>query len=148
MPLALVDAIFPLIAALGLAMARMTGVVLVLPVFTRLRMTGIVRSGGAFAFSIPVMPHMLTAFGDTLPGVLELTGLMVKELFLGVLLGVLFAVPFWGAETAGNIIDQQRGAFSTFLGDPSGMEEASVVGTLFVLVLISLFLMVGGLDLV
>jgi type III secretion protein T len=148
MPLALVDAIFPLIAALGLAMARMTGVVLVLPVFTRLGMTGIVRSGIAFAFSIPVMPHMLTAFGGTLPGVFELTGLIVKELFLGVLLGVLFAVPFWGAETAGNIIDQQRGASSTFLGDPSGMEEASVLGTLFALVLISLFVIAGGFDLV
>ena len=148
MPLGLVDALFPFIVALGLAMARMTGVVLVLPVFTRLGMTGILRSAVALALAIPAVPHMLDAFSGGLPPVLMLTGLMVKELFLGVLLGVLFAVPFWGAETAGNIIDQQRGAFSTFLGDPSGMEEASVVGTLFVLVLISLFLMVGGFDLV
>ena len=148
MPLGLVDALFPLIVALGLAMARMTGVVLVLPVFTRLGMTGILRASVALALAVPAVPHMLDAFAGGLPPVLTLTGLMVKELFLGVLLGMLFAVPFWGAETAGNIIDQQRGAFSTFEGDPSGMEETSVVGTLFVLVLIALFLMVGGLDLV
>ena len=62
MPLGLVDALFPLIVALGLAMARMTGVVLVLPVFTRLGMTGILRSAVALALAIPAVPHMLDAF--------------------------------------------------------------------------------------
>jgi type III secretion protein T len=148
MPLALVDILFPVIVAMALAMARMTGMVLILPVFTRLGMTGLLRSGIAFALSLPLVPHMLAAFGDGLPDALTLSALIVKELFIGLMLGILYAVPFWGVETAGNVIDQQRGAFSTFLGDPSGMEEASVIGTLFALVLIALFLLAGGFDLV
>jgi type III secretion protein T len=59
---------------------------------------------------------------------------------------VIFAVPFWAAETAGELIDQQRGSTSAVTADPAGEEQSGITATLLVLTLTTIFVLSGGMH--
>lgn len=133
------------LGALSLASARVFGLALVLPVFTRMGLTGLLRGGVVLALSLPLTPYLVVqmqAFGPIGAG--ELLGLVLKETFLGLVLGLAYGVPFWAAEAAGDVIDTQRGSAAAYLVDPSSQEEASVTGTLFVVAMLALFFVHDG----
>jgi type III secretion protein T len=95
------------------------------------------------------VPHVLDelATGDPLP-TLRLVSLIFKEGFVGLMIGILYGIPFWGAEAAGDTIDLQRGAASALLVDPSSAAQSSVTGTLLTLLLIMLFVLADGFHIV
>lgn len=137
-------ALGPLVA-LAIPAARMLGVFILLPLFTRLGITGLIRGGVALALALP--------FAAGLPGMSDISGmggvpltlLLVKETMIGVLIGLVAGIPFWIAEAAGELIDQQRGSESALLPDPSGTQEAGITGTLLVLTSATVFMSAGGL---
>ena len=65
---------------------------------------------------------------------------------LSVLLGVIFAVPFWVAETAGELIDQRRGSTSAVTARPGREEQTGITATLLVLTLTTIFVLSGGMH--
>jgi type III secretion protein T len=138
---------FPMLTApllaLALGSARMFGVLAILPVFTRLGITGLMRGGVAIALALPLWRVLLPAVsaGDPLPA---LVWLAAKEALIGVLIGVVFSVPFWAAEAAGELLDQQRGSQSAVIGDASGTNRAGITATLLTLTLIAIFFASGG----
>jgi type III secretion protein T len=135
----------PWIFATALAVARASGLVLISPLFTRLGLVGLLRGGVAMALAAPMAPVVfdgLQSGGIMTP--LILTMLAAKELFVGLLLGLAFGVPFWAAEAAGAALDLQRGATASVLVDPSALSQSSVTGTAFVLVLLMIFVLAGG----
>jgi type III secretion protein T len=139
------DALFGHIAIVAVATARIMAMILVLPVFTRLGLTNLMRTGVAFALALPVMP-LLAA---DLPGVIGLGGgtlvaVILKEAALGFLLGLVFGVPFWAAQSAGDVIDTQRGASIAYMVDPTALQEVSITGTFLELTLLALFFLSGG----
>ena len=70
--------------------------------------------------------------------------LVLKEALVGLMIGLAFGIPFWGAEAAGDVLDFHRGASAAYLIDPSATSEASITGTLFVLMMLTLFVLFGG----
>ena len=60
-----------------------------------------------------------------------LGGLVLKELALGVLLGVLLSMPFWMFEAVGALLDNQRGALAGGQLNPSLGPDATPIGHLF-----------------
>lgn len=142
----LLGALGPLVAW-AIPAARLLGVFTVLPIFTRLGLTGLLRGGVALALALPLAPGLQTAVGPAIAqggGVLTL--LLVKEALVGVLIGLVAGVPFWAALTAGELVDQQRGSQAALAPDPSG-EEAGATGTLLLLTSAVVFLGAGGLRL-
>ena len=129
------------------AMARMTGMFVVMPAFTRLGLTGILQSAAVLAFALPVTPLVVSAVGAQTLSVPLITALVVKEAFVGLMIGVVLGVPIWAAEAAGSYVDLQRGATSATLFDPSSSGEEGVTATLFGLVMTALFFGSGGLTL-
>ena len=75
-----------------------------------------------------------------------LVALIVKEAFLGLVLGVLAGTPFWAMEMAGNTLDFIRQAPNADVQDPNGTTESSITGTLFVLFAIVYALAAGGMT--
>jgi type III secretion protein T len=133
--------------AAALAVARMVGVMMVLPVFTRLGVTGILRNGIGLTLAVPVVP-MIAAGIDTGQLSPALVGaLLFKEVAIGVVVGLVLGVPFFAAEIAGDVLDLQRGSSSASLVDPLGAVEANITGTLLALVILALFFGSGGLPL-
>jgi len=141
----IIEFAYPLLIATAMAMSRALGVVVVTPAFTRLGLTGLLRSGVAIAISIPVVPGVLATMAQhrELTSVL-MTGLMVKEFVVGIIIGIAFGIPFWAAEVAGDLIDLQRGSTSAQLVDPLSITESSISATLFSISLVALFFMSGG----
>jgi len=70
--------------------------------------------------------------------------LMVKEAFIGLILGFLMSMPFSIVQNAGLLIDHQRGGASLMVNDPTIQNQSSSLGTLFNMVLIFIFFMIEG----
>jgi type III secretion protein T len=132
--------------AFGLGIARGIGLLQILPFSTRLGLTGMHRAGVAGAMSLLLTPMLVAQLAGVSPGGGFLALLAAKEGLIGFLLGVIFAVPFWIAESAGELIDQQRGSRSAVLSDPAGEEENGITATLLVLTLTTIFILSGGMH--
>ncbi len=70
--------------------------------------------------------------------------LMLKEFVVGFTIGLLTAMPFHVAQTAGIIIDQQRGASSLMVNDPIFLNQDAPIGVLFNYLGIILFMWMNG----
>jgi type III secretion protein SpaR/YscT/HrcT len=75
---------------------------------------------------------------------LRLVFLMFKELFVGTIIGFLISMPFMIVQSAGIIIDHQRGGASLMVNDPTIQNQSSPLGTLFNFVMIWLFFAIDG----
>lgn len=112
-------------------------------------------------FGSRVMPHPvkvtfgLAMFTIFLPQLLTVTTspigfspftvvLIVKEFFIGLVIGFIISVPFVLAQNAGIIIDHQRGGASLMVNDPTIQNQSSPLGTLFNMVLIFIFFYIEG----
>ena len=75
---------------------------------------------------------------------LRLVFLMFKELFVGTIIGFLISMPFIIVQSAGIIIDHQRGGSSLMVNDPTIQNQSSPLGTIFNYVMIWIFFMIDG----
>jgi type III secretion protein T len=135
------------VRALTFAVARMTGVIIVMPAFTRLGLTGILQGATALALALPVVPVVVAALAGQKLTVMMIPVLMGKEVMIGVAIGLVLGVPLWAAEAAGDILDLQRGSTAATLFDPSANGEDGITGTLLALVMVALYFGSGGLRL-
>jgi type III secretion protein T len=138
--------IYEYVIAASLAFARISGVMLVMPAFTRVGVTGILRNGIALALTLPLVPLMVATVGREHLTVGIIAALVLKEFAVGIVVGLVLGIPLWGAETAGAILDLQRGASFATLTDPSASEQSSLTGTLLVLAMAALYYGSGGLS--
>lgn len=141
----LIEFVYGYFLAIGLTMARAMGIVIVHPIFTQLGLTGILRNTVVIAIAMPMLPYTLNELqlaGDL--GIGHISAAMLKEGFIGLLLGLAFGIPFWGVQSAGDIADFQRGLMGANIGDPSQSSEASITATFLMLIMITLFLVGGG----
>lgn len=143
------EALFSYIIFFSLAMARPAALMMILPVFTRLGLTGALRAGIALALSLPLVSRLSGDFAAILAaGAGTLLALLLKEMVLGFLLGLIFGIPFWAAQSAGDIVDTQRGSSIAYMVDPTSLSEVSITGTFLELALVVLFFVGGGPHLV
>ena len=115
------------LAAFALGTARGFGLLQILPLSTRLGLTGMHRAAVAGALALLLLPMLMVQLGPTPSTGAHLALLAAKEGMIGFLLGVIFAVPFWIAETAGE-------------------EQSGIIATLLVLTLTTIFLLSGGMH--
>ncbi|MHC8945099.1 type III secretion system export apparatus subunit SctT [Advenella incenata] len=140
------DIAYPAITATSLAMSRCLGMVFISPVFNRLGMTGLLRTGVALVFALPTVPMLLTVVINDVPqSAFLFVGMLCVEMLVGMLLGAIYGIPVWAAEAAGELIDLQRGSTMSQLLDPLSATESSVTATLFSIVILALFFLSGGL---
>ena len=148
--LQLVEFIFPLIQAAALTFARPVGFIIAFPLFTWLGLQGMVRNVTAIAIGTPflvVVYSQLAAEVEPLAAeyIVMLAG---KEFLVGLTLGVIMGVPFWGAEMAGSYIDVYRGTSSATVVSTDQMSEPLVTGAMFSIALVAIFLSMGGMRLI
>ena len=86
-----------------------------------------------------------TGSADQLPnGAFNLSMLLFKELFLGILFGFVAALVFDSVRVAGQIIDNARGQTQSMSFAPQLPERISVTGNYLYQLAIVLFLLIGG----
>ena len=137
------DLINPAIAV-ALSMARPLGLTLVIPVFTRINLGMPLQAGFAIAVALPQVRPVLMALRDLPAGSLRLGLVAGKEVFAGILIGLLFGLPIWALQSAGEVLDTQRSAPAAGGTDAGG--QVSATGALVGLSTIVLFVAAGGLG--
>lgn len=90
------------------------------------------------------LPQLLSGATSSLDFNLILVLYMVKEMFIGLIIGTIMSFPFAIAQSAGIIIDHQRGGASLMVNDPTVQNQSSPLGTLFNMVLIYIFWVING----
>ena len=92
-------------------------------------------------FIYPTLPDVtsLTAGMGTTAKVLFIMAIMIKEVFIGFVLGFLVSFLFWAVQSAGFLMDNQRGASQSQNTDPLSQESTSPLGSFLFQVLVYLF---------
>lgn len=90
------------------------------------------------------LPQFLVVITSRIDFDLRLIFLFFKEMFIGTILGFLVSVPFIIVQSAGIVIDHQRGGASLLVNDPTIQNQSSPLGTLFNYMMIWIFFMIDG----
>lgn len=135
------------VTALGLTQARILAMFVTLPLFNQQLIPGLVRFAVAAALGLIAAPLLQSQATSVELSVPLLLLLMVKEAFIGFVMGYLAAIPFWIFEAVGFLIDNQRGASIAATLNPATGNDSSPLGILFNQAFIVFFLLAGGFSL-
>lgn len=129
---------------LFLFMARFLPIVALSPFFGAKVLPHPVKVTFSISMFVIFLPQLLTVTKTPIGFSPYAVLLIVKELFVGVILGMIISMPFSIAQNVGIIIDHQRGGASLMVNDPTIQNQSSPLGTLFNMVLIFLFFVIDG----
>jgi len=130
-----------------LTMARLAACLVVAPFFSNQFITGTVRNGIILSLTLVVYPMVSPAFAAQVPSLPQAAIILVKEVFLGIVIGFLSGAPFWIASSVGFIVDTQRGTGMGEIFDPNLGTQTSPLGAMLSEVIVTLFYVSGGLFL-
>lgn len=134
----------PFLSLMFLFMGRMLPIIALVPFFGGRVLPRPVKVTFAISLFAIFLPQLLVATKTPLALNLQLVLFMVKELFVGLLIGFFLNIPFIIVQSAGILIDHQRGGSSLMVNDPTMQNQSSPLGTMFNYVLIYLFFMMDG----
>ena len=124
--------------AVMLGMTRLFMLVQTAPFMGGTVVTGQIRFAVVLACYLVLHPMMLGQVDALFPengldfsSLLLLGGVILKEVFLGMLMGLLVGMMFWTIQCAGFFIDNQRGAGQATETDPLAGEQTSPMGSFF-----------------
>lgn len=146
---ALLEQYFPTGIAFALGYIRIVAVLQIFPLFTTINVRGSIRSVLALVLALPLIPIIepqISAMGDAT--LFDLAIIALKEFVFGTLIGCLVAIPFWGIQAAGDIVDVSRGASAANVSDPVNANENSLTGLVLLYAALAIFVVAGGLQMV
>lgn len=133
--------------ALTLGMPRIFILCMIAPFFGSAVVSGQLRTALVFALYLILHPLVQSQMPAELPasfGEMAFMGLLlIKEIFLGLVLGWIAGIPFWAAQSGGFFIDNQRGSSMAEGSDALSGEQTSPIGILFLQGSIYLFFVSG-----
>lgn len=133
------------LAQIGLVMGRAYGIISVFPVFTKVRLSQLIKFALAGALSIPLIEPFSGALLPEIDKTVVANFLLVaKEFFVGIILGFFMGLPIWAIISAGDIIDNQRELANADIEDPSSGGSVSAMAALFGFVATTSFFVLGG----
>jgi len=103
-----------------------------------------IRVGFAIALTFVFAPALVLNATTDVPFNTLFLAFAAKEFLIGFLLGFLATIPFYVAESAGTIIDYQRGSSSMMAQDITTQSQVSSLGILYNRMLLIIFFEFGG----
>jgi len=130
--------------SLAYTQPRILAMFIAIPIFNRQIVPGMIRfsiSAGLGALAAPMLVPTVQA---TDLGAIQIVMVVIKEAFVGFVMGYLMAIPFWAFEAVGFLIDNQRGASIAATLNPLTGNDSSPLGILFNQAFIVFFFISGG----
>ena len=134
----------------GLTFARLISFVQSAAFLGGSSVSGRVKVAVAVSLMFLVLPMTLAGLHDSTIasfGVAGFIGLLLKEFFVGYLLGLVSSLIFEAVQVGGRIIDTQRGSSMIQLRSPQLQEQVSEMGQFQFQLALVIFLMLGAGDL-
>ncbi len=122
---------------------RMTGMIGFNPMLTRQNVPGMVRTALIFAMTILVAPTV-DASGIVLVGTIDMIFFMVVELFIGLVLGIVFQFFYYILFFVGDLLDMQFGMSMSKAFDPGTNIQISVTGNFLGIIFVLYVFATGG----
>ncbi|MDP0562802.1 MAG: type III secretion system export apparatus subunit SctT [Candidatus Endonucleobacter sp. (ex Gigantidas childressi)] len=117
---------------LFMGMPRILALFTVLPMLHKKVLGGaMIRNGICLCLIVFIHPLLTEGNPEGILPVLVTGGIILKEVFIGALLGFCIAIPLWALESSGFFIDNQRGASMASIMNPFSGAETSPLGILF-----------------
>ena len=132
--------------SLVIGMARIYPCGILVAAFCFQHIRGMPRHTHVMVLALMPAPGIYAALAGQDYSAILLGALVLKEVALGVLLGVLLAMPFWMFESVGALLDNQRGALAGGQLNPSLGPDATPIGHLFKQLAIFLLMVSLGLG--
>ncbi|QDH63195.1 type III secretion system export apparatus subunit SctT [Pseudomonas azotoformans] len=132
--------------SLMIGMARIYPCGILVAAFCFQHIRGMLRHILVMVMALMPAPGIHAALTEQDYSAFVLAALALKELALGVLLGMLLAMPFWLFESVGALLDNQRGALAGGQLNPSLGPDATPIGHLFKQLAIFLLMVTLGLG--
>ena len=127
-----------------LFMGRILPIITLVPFFGGKVLPRPVKVTFAISLFAIFLPQLALVTTTPLDFNLMLVTYLAKEVFVGLLIGFFLSIPFIIVQSAGILIDHQRGGASLMVNDPTIQNQSSPLGTMFNLVLIYLFFLIDG----
>jgi type III secretion protein T len=127
-----------------LGLMRIGPIVSLVP-FLGARLPGSVKVGLALTLTFILLPQIIHSVSHTMTFDMQYIGYSLKELFVGITLAFLAAIPFYIAESSGSLIDFMRGSSSLQVTEPFMQTQTSTIGNLFNYMTVIVFFQIGGL---
>ncbi|MBO0492101.1 type III secretion system export apparatus subunit SctT [Pseudomonas sp. Marseille-Q1929] len=134
------------LSSLVIAMARIYPCAMLVAAFCFQHVRGMPRHTIVLVLALLPAPGIHAALEGQDYSALMLGALVLKEVALGLLLGVLLSMPFWMFESVGALLDNQRGALAGGQLNPSLGPDATPIGHLFKQLAIFLLMISLGLG--
>lgn len=127
-----------------LLLPRMIAAFAVLPFLGKGVMGGIIiKNGVVISMTLMLYPLIeVETRGIVIEGV-DVILIILKEIFIGLVIGFLVTLPFWAVEAAGFFIDNQRGSTMASSLNPLSGSQASPLGILLVQTVTTIFFVTG-----
>nr|ABA39819.1 HrcT [Erwinia pyrifoliae] len=141
-----IHTVYQFLFALTLGAARIYPCLILTPVFSFNILKGMVRTGVVLALSLMPAIGLQAQLAVQMPDWPQLIGLMLKEVTIGILLGLLLGMPFWLFQSVGALFDNQRGALIGGQLNPALGSDVTPLGLLLQQTLILLLILGIGLS--
>jgi type III secretion protein T len=123
---------------------RILAMFIPIPIFNSQIMPGLLRFSIAGVLGVMVAPMLMPLVNMSDLGGAQIFLMMIKEAFVGFVLGFMITIPFWAFEAVGFFIDNQRGASIAATLNPLTGNDSSPMGILFNQAFIVFFFVSGG----
>lgn len=133
-----------LLCSFFLIIARLIPIMIIAPFFGAKNAPAAARMMFAICLCAIFLPSVIFSLKENISLNLTYIGYLLKELFLGAILGFLVTIPFYVAQASGNLIDNIRGSASLQVTDPTTQSQTGPVGIFYNYVLIVVFFAVDG----
>ncbi|GAA4016748.1 type III secretion system export apparatus subunit SctT [Actimicrobium antarcticum] len=132
-----------MMVAMALIMPRSFVVLAILPGFGTRTLVGIARNSIAIAIALPAwLPTFYFVKQGHIDGVM-MAALGFKEAAIGLILGVLMAIPIWVVQSLGSVLDTQRAATQVMSDSASFDADASALGAMLLQAVVMVMIQAG-----
>ncbi len=141
------------IISIGLLMSRILGMIFLVPFLGGKLVPTQVKIGIGFAIGVVIYPIVVSSgglepvfhpIGRSYPFALRIIGFLVKEVFIGFVLGFIIHTIWDAAQMIGRFVDTARGSAMGTAIVPQMKSQSSVFGSLYFQILLVVFLAMNG----
>ena len=133
------------VACFLLVLTRTSGIFFISPFFGSLNVSAKVRAGAAILLAIILFPVVVKMYVVEVPATLLLFAFtVVKELFIGWLIGLVGYITLAAVNMAGKIMDMQVGFAVVQMMDPTTQQQSGMIGTFLYNLTIIYFIITNG----